>query len=128
MFTSWKWISLPHFLETLWATVHNTQADITRLLIGQPDCKFVIHSRNNTGKGIYKKDNAFSLNTTVICSRKCKLTGYMLHSHHQVSSLSKRKCFKNKYCWFYLGISDITEYFMNSIKTLFKMLSLNHVV
>jgi hypothetical protein len=53
------------------------QADIARLLIGQPDYKFLTHSRTNSGKGKFKKGTAFSLNTTVICCIKCQWTGYM---------------------------------------------------
>jgi len=59
---------------------------MTRLLIGQPDYKFLIHSRNISGKGIYKIGNAFSLNTTVIFSVKCKLTDHMFHLCIQSSS------------------------------------------
>jgi hypothetical protein len=84
----------PSFLEILCATVHNTQAGITRLLIGQPDCKFLIHSRKNTGKGIYKKGNAFSLNTTVIFSVKCKLTDYMFHLLYRWVYYQKGNVFK----------------------------------
>jgi hypothetical protein len=53
------------------------QADITRPLIGQPYYRFLTHSRNSSGKRIYEKGDALSLNITVICSMKCQWTDYM---------------------------------------------------
>jgi hypothetical protein len=76
MFTSHKSISLPPFpLDPLCCCSH--QADIKRLLIGQPYYMFLTHSRNSSGKCIYKKGDALSLNTTANCSMKCQWTDYI---------------------------------------------------